>query len=92
MPMPAGCRLRRSPSQTKAASEQRHARAERLREQLAEARLARLQEHMAKQQRRGASKVRLRDAGAVLICTNGTMECECLGCLVVLEANCSHFW
>jgi hypothetical protein len=56
--VPSALRLRRTPSQTKAASDERHARAERLREQFAEARLARLQEQLSKQQRRvAASKV-----------------------------------
>lgn len=46
-------RLRKSPSQTKAAADERHARAERLRTALAEEKLARLvQEKLAKQQRR----------------------------------------
>lgn len=57
-------RLRRSPSQTKAASDERHARAERLRERLAEARLARLQEQFAKQQQRAAANKVNRQSGS----------------------------
>jgi Flp pilus assembly protein TadB len=72
-------RLRRSPSQTKAASEQRHAKAERLREQLAEARLTRLHEQLAKQQRKAAAANKVRTFWRVGIMASTIVHVLALG-------------